>query len=79
MEPSDRFAITLGEAIYSLRAIRRIKPDPIPDDDLLAVLDAARQAEFRRAAEGCCDNALPLPTPSSRCHRRPTGAQPRRR
>ena len=44
MEPSDRFAITLGEAIYSLRAIRRIKPDPIPDDDLLDVLDAARQA-----------------------------------
>ena len=44
MEPSDRFAITLGEAIYSLRAIRRIKPDPIPDADLLDDLDAARQA-----------------------------------
>ena len=34
----------LGEAIYSLRAIRRHKPDPIPDADLRTVLDAARQA-----------------------------------
>jgi nitroreductase len=44
MEPSDRFPITLGEAMYSLRAIRRVKPDPIPDDDLRDILDAARQA-----------------------------------
>ena len=34
----------LGEAIYSLRAIRRLRTDPIPDDDLRVILDAARQA-----------------------------------
>lgn len=44
MNPSERFPINLGEAMYSLRAIRRLKPDPIPDDDLRDILDAARQA-----------------------------------
>jgi nitroreductase len=36
--------ITLHDAIYSLRAIRRLKTDPISDDDLATILDAARQA-----------------------------------
>lgn len=40
----DRLAIPLGEAIYSLRAIRRQRPDPIPDEDLELIVDAARQA-----------------------------------
>jgi len=44
MNPGERFPISLGEAIYSLRAIRRLKPDPIPDEDLRDILDAARQA-----------------------------------
>ena len=44
MTSSNRLSITLGDAIYSLRAIRRIRPDPIPDDDLKTILDAARQA-----------------------------------
>ncbi len=44
MTTIDRLDITLGDAIFSLRAIRRIKPDPIPDVDLQAILDAARQA-----------------------------------
>ena len=39
-----RLDITLGEAIYSLRAIRRHRPDPISDEDLATILDAARQA-----------------------------------
>lgn len=34
----------LDQAIYSLRAIRRFKPDPIPDEDLFAILDAAIHA-----------------------------------
>jgi nitroreductase len=41
---ADRITMTLGEAIYSLRAIRRHRPDPIPDADLTAILDAAIQA-----------------------------------
>ena len=44
MATADRFSMPLGEAIYSMRAIRRFKPDPISDDDLRDILDAARQA-----------------------------------
>jgi nitroreductase len=44
MSTADRLDITLGDAIFSLRAIRRIKPDSIPDADLNSILDAARQA-----------------------------------
>ena len=40
----NRLDISLGEAIYTLRAIRRLKQDPISDEDLRTVLDAARQA-----------------------------------
>lgn len=36
--------ISLGDAIYSLRAIRRLREDPISDEDLRTILDAARQA-----------------------------------
>ena len=34
----------LGDAIYSMRAIRRLKPDPVPDADLHAIIEAATQA-----------------------------------
>lgn len=36
--------MTVGDAIYSLRAIRRHRPDPIPEADITAILDAAIQA-----------------------------------
>ena len=41
---ADRLNIPLGEAIFTLRAIRRLKPDPIPDADLRAILEAAIRA-----------------------------------
>ena len=41
---TGKLDISLGDAIYSLRAIRRLKSDPISDDDLNTILDAARQA-----------------------------------
>ena len=44
MNPSDRFPISLGEAIFSLRAIRRMKPDAIPDEDIRDILLAATRA-----------------------------------
>jgi nitroreductase len=34
----------LGEAIFSLRAIRRFRPDPIPDEALRDILEAALRA-----------------------------------
>ncbi len=38
---ADEPTIGLLEAIHSTRAIRRFKPDPIPEDVLWAILDAA--------------------------------------
>lgn len=40
----ERLNLPLGQAMYTLRAIRRHKPDAIPDDDLRLIVDAARQA-----------------------------------
>ncbi|HEU0166853.1 MAG TPA: nitroreductase family protein [Chloroflexota bacterium] len=40
----ERLSMPLGEAIYSQRAIRRLKPDPIPDHDLASILRAAGRA-----------------------------------
>ena len=39
-----RLDIPLGEAIYTQRAIRRFKPDPIPVADLEVILEAASKA-----------------------------------
>jgi nitroreductase len=36
--------ISLVEALYSLRAMRRLAPDPVSDDDLRFLVDAATQA-----------------------------------
>ena len=44
MTTASRLSIPLGEAIFSLRAMRRLKPDPIPDDDLRDILEAAIRA-----------------------------------
>jgi nitroreductase len=44
MTTESRFSMPLGEAIFSLRAIRRLKPDPIPDADLHDILEAAIRA-----------------------------------
>src|SRR3712207_3976576 len=34
----------LLEAIYTMRSMRRLKPDPIPDDAIRAIIDAAIRA-----------------------------------
>ncbi|PZC41999.1 MAG: Nitroreductase [Chloroflexi bacterium] len=44
MTDADRLPMPLGEAMYSMRAIRRLKPDPIPDADLRTIIEAATQA-----------------------------------
>ncbi|HEX6511216.1 MAG TPA: nitroreductase family protein [Chloroflexota bacterium] len=40
----ERLNMPLGEAMFSQRAIRRVKPDPIPETDLRLLLEAAGQA-----------------------------------
>ena len=37
--------ISLFEAIYSARALRRLKADPVPEELLTQVLDAAIRAQ----------------------------------
>ncbi len=44
MPDYDRLTLTVGEAIFSQRAIRRVKPDPISDTDLGLLLAAAGRA-----------------------------------
>jgi len=38
----------LGEAMFTMRAMRRLKPDPIPDEDLRLILLAAGRAPSAR-------------------------------
>ena len=40
----DRLSMPLGEAIFSQRAIRRVRPDPIPEEDVQHILEAAIHA-----------------------------------
>lgn len=44
MTTEARLSMPLGEAIFSLRAIRKLKPDPVPDADIQAILEAAIRA-----------------------------------
>lgn len=39
-----RLSMSLGEAMFTQRAIRRLRPDPIPPDDLRLVVEAAVRA-----------------------------------
>lgn len=39
-----RLSTPLGEVMFSMRAIRRLKPDPVPEEDLRALVEAAIQA-----------------------------------
>lgn len=41
---SHRLTMPVGEAMFSQRAIRRMKPDPIPVKDLKLILDAGSKA-----------------------------------
>ncbi len=44
MTTAERLSMPLGETMYSQRAIRRFKPDPIPEEDLRDILEAAIRA-----------------------------------
>ena len=44
MTTENRLSMPLGETIFSQRAIRRFRPDPIPDADLNEILEAAIHA-----------------------------------
>ena len=44
MSAESRLSMPVGEAMFTQRAIRRLKPDPIPEADLRDVLEAATRA-----------------------------------
>jgi nitroreductase len=44
MTASERLTMPLGEAIFTQRAIRRFRPEPIPDADMHTILEAAVRA-----------------------------------
>lgn len=48
---SDTRPIGLFEAIYTTRALRRLKPDPVPEDVLFQLLDAAIRAPSGQNAQ----------------------------
>jgi nitroreductase len=44
LDPPEKLNMAIGEAMFTQRAIRKLKPDPISDADLKTVLDAASKA-----------------------------------
>ena len=44
MTTADRLTMPLGEAMFTQRAIRRLKPDPIPDEVMKDIMEAAIRA-----------------------------------
>lgn len=40
----SRLAMPVGEAMFTQRSIRRLRPDPVPEEDLRLILDAAVKA-----------------------------------
>lgn len=48
---SDSEAIGLFEALYSTRALRRLRPDPLPDEVIFQLLDAAIRAPSGQNAQ----------------------------
>ncbi len=44
LEPPARLNMNIGEAMFTQRAIRRLKPDPIGDEELKIIMDSASKA-----------------------------------
>jgi len=40
----DRLTMPLGEALFTQRSMRKLRPDPIPDEDIRLILEAAVKA-----------------------------------
>ena len=48
LEPPERLGMSLGEAMFTQRAIRRLRPDPVSDEDIRTLMDAASKAPNAR-------------------------------
>ena len=54
MTTADRLTMPLGEAMFTQRAIRRLKPDPIPDEVMKDIMEAAIRAPNGGNTQQCC-------------------------
>ena len=48
LDPPGCLGMSIGEAMFTQRAIRRLKPDPISDEDIRTLMDAASKAPNAR-------------------------------
>ena len=56
MNPTNaaaEFPMPLGEVMFSMRAMRRLKPDPVPEEDIRLLLEAAIQAPSPSNRQAC--------------------------
>ena len=51
LEPPAQLGMSLGEAMFTQRAIRRLRPDPVSDEDLKTLMDAASKAPSSRNSQ----------------------------
>ena len=51
LEPPAQLGMSLGEAMFTQRAIRRLKPDPVSEEDLKTLMDAASKAPSSRNSQ----------------------------
>ena len=52
--------IGLFEAMYSARALRRLKPDPVPDEIITKILDAAIRAPSAGNSNTGCSSSCAI-------------------
>ncbi len=51
LEPPAQLGMSLGEAMFTQRAIRRLRPAPVSDEDLKTLMDAASKAPSSRNSQ----------------------------
>ena len=51
LEPPAQLGMSLSEAMFTQRAIRRLKPDPVSEEDLKTLMDAASKAPSSRNSQ----------------------------
>ena len=51
LQPPAQLGMSLGEAMFTQRAIRRLKPDPVSEEDLKTLMDAASKAPSSRNSQ----------------------------
>ena len=51
LDPPAQLGMSIGEAMFTQRAIRRLRPEPVSDEDLKTLMDAASKAPSSRNSQ----------------------------